>query len=345
MSERVLHSDGVMSKSTAVLTAEAPKHNLRKRENVQPPCCDPLVPTIFHEDWWLEIATGGKVAVAEVKDAGRTIGRLPYQVTSQFGMKVIRMPALTYFLGPAVDEGVGSSNTMFLKRLEVTKELLRQLPAAPWQYVKCQSGTTDTIAFQELGFRTYVQFTYEIAPGPAEILWSQLRHKTRNNIRRAQDQLLVTEWNDPSGFLGLLERNLQAKGIRNGLDRPQCERILRASIERNRGRIIAARDNQQNVLAANFCVWDETASYYLLSTRCGNSGNTAISLLLWEAVQESARRGLIFDFAGLGGKGSVSLYTGFGGTIRPRYVAVRAAALARLVYEVRFLLAPENCFY
>src|SRR5260370_19502090 len=117
MNERVLQSNNVMSNSSAVLAGEAPRHDLRKYENANPPCCDPMVPTIFHEDWWLKIATGGKFAIAEVKDAGRTVGRLPYCVTSRFGMKMIRMPALTYFLGPAVDEGVGNPTTRFLKRL------------------------------------------------------------------------------------------------------------------------------------------------------------------------------------------------------------------------------------
>jgi hypothetical protein len=345
MNERVLQSPKLVTKGSVVPTDEVRDHDRPSRESEKSACSSSLVPTIFHEDWWLEIASGGGFAVAEVKDAGRTIGRLPYHVTSRFGMKMIRMPALTYFLGPAVDEGVGSTNTRFLKRLDVTKELLQQLPRASWQYVKCQGGTTDMIAFQELGFRTYVQFTYEIAPDLEDVLWSQLRHKTRNNVRRAQDELRVTEWNDPSGFLYLLQRNLESKGIRNGLDQTLCKKLLTATLERKRGRIIAASDKQDNIVAANFCVWDETASYYLQSTRCDHSGNTAISLLLWEAIKESARRGLIFDFAGLGGKGSVSLYSGFGATTSPRYVAVRAAPLARLMNEVKFIFAPENPFY
>ena len=98
-------------------------------------------------------------------------------------------------------------------------------------------------------------------------------------------------------------------------------------------------------MAANFCVWDNISSYYLMSTRSDGSGNSAISLLLWEAIKESALKGLTFDFAGLGNRGSVTLYSGFGASISVRYVAVRARPLGRLFHEMKLFIAPENCFY
>ena len=140
-------------------TCERPKPDGRKVS-----CYDPLAPTIFHEDWWLNAATGGNFDVTQVIAGGRTVGRLPFNTTKRFGLKMIRMPVLTYFLGPAIDEGEGSPNTRFLKRLEITRGLLEKLPRASWQYVKCHGGITEVIAFQELGFRTYVQFTHEIRP-------------------------------------------------------------------------------------------------------------------------------------------------------------------------------------
>jgi hypothetical protein len=308
-------------------------------------CYDPLAPTIFHEEWWLDAATGGNFDVAEVIVGGRTVGRLPFIATKRFGLKMIRMPVLTYFLGPAIDEGEGSPNTRFLKRLEITRKLLEKLPRASWQYVKCHGGITEVIAFQELGFRTYVQFTHEIAPGPVEVLWQQMRNKTRNVIRKAEEQFSVTELTDPVEFVRLFERNLEAKRLDNGLDVALCLKTISASLERQRGRILAALDEEKQVVAANFCVWDEISSFYLLSTRCDSSGNGASSLLLWEAIKESTRRGLVFDFAGLGDKGSVLHYSGFGASISVRYVAVRARVLARVLNELKSFFAPENCFY
>ncbi len=309
------------------------------------PGYDPLAPTIFHEEWWLDAATGGNFDVVEANSGGRVIGRLPFHMTKRFGLKMIRIPGLTYFLGPAIDEGEGSSNTRFLKRLEITRELIEKLPPAPWQYVKCHGGVTDVIAFQELGFRTYVQFTHEIAPGPVEDLWQQMRNKTRNVIRKAKERFLVTELSDAHEFVRLFERNLEVKGLVNGLNGALCRNVISSSLARQRGRILAARDRNNQVVAANFCAWDEASTYYILSTRNENAGNGANSLLLWEAIKDSAHRGLVFDFAGLGGKGSVLLYSGFGACISARYIALRAHLVAKVLNKLRSVFVPENCFH
>ena len=306
---------------------------------------DPLTPTIFHEEWWLDAATGGNFDVAEVIVGGRTVGRLPFHLRSRFGIRIMNMPHLTYFLGPAIEEGEGNPNNRFLKRLEITRELIERLPRTPWQYFKCHAGIKDVIGFQEHGFRTYVQFTHEVTPDPVDVLWQRMRDKTRNVIRRAEERFSVGELNDPFEFMRLFEHNLELKGLQNGLDGTSCRKLLSLSLERHRGRILAARDEDGQVVAANFCVWDELSCFYLLSTRSDNSGNGAGALLIWEAIKDSAVRGLVFDFAGLGTRGSVLFYTGFGGAITPRYVALRTHLFTRIVREVMLLLGEENFFY
>jgi hypothetical protein len=190
-----------------------------------------------------------------------------------------------------------------------------------------------------------VQFTHEVHSEPVETLWQKMRDKTRNVVRRAREHLLIRELTDPAEFFTLFERNLALENLRNGLDTGLCQNILGSALERQRARILAAYDRNEHMVAANVCVWDETASYYLLSTRCSDSGNGASSLLIWEALQESARRGLVFDFAGLGAAGSVLLYTGFGGNVSPRYVAVQTSPFFRIAKEVKSLLVSDNFFY
>jgi len=260
-------------------------------------------------------------------------------------MKLMSMPPLTYFLGPAVAEGNGTSTTRQLRRLEITRELLGNLPPASWQYVKCHGAVPDAIAFQERGFRAYVQFTHEIAPESPDVVWHRMRDKTRNVIRRAQERFATEQLMDPDEFVQLYERNLGLKNIHNGLESRICRTLIMASLRRGRGEIMVARDNNKNIVAANFCVWDRGSTFYVLSTRSGESGNGGISLLLWQAIRRSTERGLTFDFAGLGNQGSVLLYTGFGGVVRPRYVALRASGMARFIRDSRLLISAENCFY
>jgi len=138
-----------------------------------------LAPTIFHEDWWLDAATNGQYEVAEVASGGSVLGRLPYRVTSRFGMKWCAAPELTYFLGPAVDEGTGNVYTRFMRKMEITitRDLIRKLPRASFTQIKCHGGVNDVIAFQTEGMQTTVRFTYEIRPKQPDELWDNIYNK------------------------------------------------------------------------------------------------------------------------------------------------------------------------
>src|SRR4029077_10244739 len=98
----------VTKKEEALQAAAEPRRKGQNDHYTGGPRINPLVPTIFHEDWWLEAATGGRVEVAEVASCGRVVGRLPFHKTKWLGLTLIRMPELTYFLGPAIDDGEGS---------------------------------------------------------------------------------------------------------------------------------------------------------------------------------------------------------------------------------------------
>ncbi|HEY1766924.1 MAG TPA: GNAT family N-acetyltransferase [Terracidiphilus sp.] len=172
-----------------------------------------------------------------------------------------------------------------------------------------------------------------------------MRDKTRNVIRRAEKQLHITELDDPEEFIRLHEGNLAMKGERNLLDLGACRRVLRATLERKRRRILAARDAKNEIVAANFCAWDARTSFYITCTRSAMARNGASGLLLWEATKQAAGNGLTFDFAGTGTHRSILLYAGFGATIHPRYVAVRATGMGRLLSELRSLFVQEHFLF
>jgi Acetyltransferase (GNAT) domain len=305
----------------------------------------PIVPTVFHEDWWLDAATNGNYSAVEVSASGKVVGRLPFLLRARFGLSGIWTPPLTHFLGPGVDEGSGSRNSRFLRRMEITRELILKLPPSAWQCIRCHRGTSDVIAFQEQSFKTYAQFTHELAAAPASDLWRQMRDKTRNVIRRAGEELRVDELQDVEEFIRTYQSHLASRRVHNTLDFSSAKRVLTAALARNRGRILAARDASNQIVAANFCAWDNDAAYYVACTRSETAGNGASSLLLWEAIRHAAVRGLVFDFAGLGGNGSVLHYAGFGGTVGTRFVAVRAKGIGRVVARARVLLMDEHFLF
>lgn len=292
---------------------------------------DPLCPTIFHEPWWLKIATGGAFAVTEVREDGRVVGRMPYVVVRRLGLAKVVMPTLTHFLGPVTDQGEGSAQARFRRRLGITRALIRQLPAAQSIYIKCARCVPDVVAFQMEGFHAGVQFTFEVAPQPPDAIWRAMRDKTRNVIRQAEKQFDIVTPPDAEAFMRFRAANFRANGKTDSLDTALARRLIEACLERGRGRIYAAVDAKSALAAAIFCCWDRTASFYLVSTRRGDAGNGAISLLIWQAIQDAASMGLHFDMEGIGNAGSVSLYSGFGGNLSPRYIAVRESCLVRFI--------------
>jgi hypothetical protein len=290
-----------------------------------------LAPTIFHEPWWLTLVSNGTYREAEVRSGDRIVGRLPYVSSRRFGMTLLNMPMFTHFLGPAIDDGIGNDTTRFLSRLSIVKELVRQLPPAAHVYVKHHRGVADTIGFQALGFSTDVQFTREIAPKPHAQLWSQMRDKTRNVIRRADERYTIVDRIDPREFSHLYAHNLAAKNVDNYYDLALCERLIDACVRRGVGRVLGARDADGSLKAATFTVWDAGVEYYLMSTRASGAGNGAVSLLVWQAMKDAAMRNVIFDFDGFKESGDAQFFSGFGGTIAPRYVSYRNSRAFKLM--------------
>ena len=282
---------------------------------------DPLRPTVFHQPWGLNAATGGDYEEAVVTQSGRMVGCFPYVREPIFGGHFLcGMPPLTHFLGPALDDGTGAACNRVLRRAQITRDLLHKVRGSSGFWQKLHRGTRDTLVYQEQGYDTAVQFTFEVAPKPDDALWRGMRDKTRNVIRRAEEQYRTCELTDVAAFARVYVGNVTASGQRSHYGEALIRRVCEAAIQRGQGRIIAARAGSGEPAAAIFYVWDTQAAYYLLTTRRRDAGNGAVSLLLWDAMRDIAARGLIFDFEGVVTSGGALFFTGFGGEITPRYV-------------------------
>ena len=292
----------------------------REKSPKAEPKSDALIPTIFHEPWWLDSATGGQCQQVEVELGGMPVGRMPYIKFRENGLTSIGMPTLTHFLGPAIDYGPGNSTTRQLRGLSIVGDLLAALPkVSGGVWIKLHGGITDTIAFQEAGFRTDVQFTTEIVPDAEDVLWSRMRDKTRNVIRRAQERFTIAEEGDPERFLSFYLDNLRQRGLKNTYHMPSVKAVVTECIRRGRGTIRVALDESGSYNSAIFTVSDRRAQYYLMSTRSHDAGNGATSMLLWDAIKNAAENNLVFDFDGARHGADAKFFAGFGGTFRPRY--------------------------
>jgi hypothetical protein len=318
-----------------------------------PPQADPfqglsrdllLTPTIFHETWWLQVSGAHRYREAEVHHGGKLVGRLPYQVSRRHGFDVSVLPDLTHLLGPAIDDGAGSSNTRWLRRLDILKDLVAKLPRVAFFSQVCHPYTADVLGFQACGFDTSVQFTAEIEPAGEDALWLGMRDKTRNVIRRAQERMRLEVLQDAHEFGHFYRANLARDGDRSYFDLDCIPALYQEAHARNQAQILAVRDSRGSLAAAVCYVWDERRMWYLLSTRDSSiPDNGAVSLLVWKGMCDAAARRLVFDFDGVASQGAARFFAGFGASLRPRFAVHRASAgyaLARTV--VTFIRGRSN---
>lgn len=292
---------------------------------------DPLAPTIFHEAWLLEAATAGQYEVVEALQDGVVVGRLAFTRRRGCGITLINQPRLTHLLGPAIDEGSGGPTTRAARRNRIVRELLAKLPASSGFSQKIQGGISEALPFQEAGYEIGVEITYELPPAPEAELWRRMRDKTRNVIRRAQEQLDVGGIGDVSEFLGFYQANLDERDQRSFYAQGHMDAVCRAAVAQDRGRILGARDRAGRLVAAILVLHDDRAAYYFMSTRRRDGHNGAISLLLWTAIRQANALGLTFDFDGFCSTGVGAFYLGFGGRAAARFIVSRSSPALRML--------------
>ena len=299
-----------------------------------------LSPTIFHQPWWLEIATGGSYEEVTVSSGGKLVGRLPYvRSRTRFGLTILGMPGLCHVLGPALaPQYAGENFPRSLKQLSILQALLAQLSPAAHISFRLHGGLNNSLAFEVAGFKPQVCFTVEVPPSEPAVLWRQMRDKTRNVIRRAEQCLVVSDLCTPAAFFDFYEANLRAKGARNQYKRPIAQALMTECLGRGCGRVLTAQDGAGRLQAAVFTVWDEAAEYYFMSTRANEAHNGAVNLLIWESLQHAAARNLTFDMDMLHvvnqAVPNLLLLTGFGGRLAPRYQVQRSSRAVRLAKEL-----------
>ncbi|MBP2315271.1 GNAT family N-acetyltransferase [Azospirillum soli] len=281
--------------------------------------------TIFHEDWWLDTVSEGHWGEAAAEKGGHIFGRLPFGTFREQGMTACGTPPLTRVLYPVLSVDGKKSESLNRKSLSILSEIIEQLPSAHYTHFVLGPSCPDALAWQMHGFRTRILHTFIIdTRRPQCDPWRDMRDKTRNLIRRAQERLTVAPLS-AAAFRAFYAANLEGASY---FDLDLIESVHRAVESRDQGRILAAFDEQGTPHAAVFFIWDQNDCYYFLSTRNRDSAELgAVSLLVWHGIQEAQARGLRFDFDGVTSPQRLQFMLGFGGNIARRTIVEKGSLL------------------
>ena len=280
-------------------------------------CAESSQVPLFEKPWWLNLVCDSwDVAIAKKGD--QVTGAWPYPLESKLGVKIIRTPMLTPYIGPQVyfPEGLKESNADSFEH-ETVAELLKQIPEAKVWNLALQPGMKQAGLFKKHKLEAKVQQTFLLELNEDEAaLFSNMKDATRRNIRTAESEITVS--NSPEHLTDLYrfqQDTLSRKGKSLICSLPGMQKIMDACIAHDAAALWTATDSKGSIQAIVWQVWDEQCSYYFMGGQDpGKNSYRAMSLLLWHTIKEAKKRGnKIFDLEGSMDEGVERFFRNFGG--------------------------------
>jgi hypothetical protein len=256
---------------------------------------------LFDQPWWLDATAPGAWDEVVVRDGGTVVARLPYARRRRLGLTALTQPPLTQTLGPWVHV---PGDAGYARRLTVEMELMERLIAGLPRFDRFQQQfshlVTNWLPFHWAGFSATVRYTYRIEDlTDLDAVLAGFRGNVRRFMRKAAGLVEVRDDLGLDRFLELNAATFRRRGMAPPVDEALVRRLDAACARRGRRRILFAVDAGGRVHAAEYVVWDERATYALMSgldPELRDSG--AGSLLKWEAIRHAAAVSRAFDFEG-----------------------------------------------
>lgn len=247
------------------------------------------MPLFFHS-WWLDAVCGPDSWRPIIQDSGACIW--PVYMKRKFFIHYATQPPFTPLLGCwAPDQPITAP--------EIT-HWLQQCWPLPY-LVQHQAGTpADNLVFHSANFTLTPYLQYLIPPEiKADQLFRNFNENARRNIRKANQQLTITEETDTAILHQLVTMSYQRHHIPFTTSKETLQSIYQALSERKQGVIWTAKDTQNRIHAVILLAWDPHTMYYLAGGLDHHIPQVGASRwLLWNAICTSREMGLAFNFGG-----------------------------------------------
>jgi len=270
---------------------------------------------IFHSPWWLDAVAPGAWREASVSADGVTLARWPYAIKRRLGLTRLLAPPLTPRLGPIIATDETKLTRRFGQQKELLFALVDQLPAHDQFLQNCRTGFDYWLPLSWRGFAETTLYSYTLEDlSDLDKTCAGFSKGTRSDINKARKSLIIRTDQGTGGLYDALATTLLATRKKMPFNPDLLQRIDKACLEQNQGRVFTAHDKAGRFVAGLLLVWDSGSAYYLLaSSRPEARGSGAPSLLLWEAIQFASTVTNRFDFEGSQIESIERFFRGFGG--------------------------------
>ena len=277
---------------------------------------------IFSKDWWLDAVCGkDKWAVIVLKKGDAILATLPYYLIKGRLFTSIAMPSLTQTLGPWLRLSKTQYADLLSEQKKLMTELIDRLPPFDYFVQNFHYSITNWLPFYWKGFSQTRRYTYVIEDlSNLENVWNHFSYAKVKNIKKAEKKISVHFDLSARDFYINHKMTLAKQGERISYSWELFERIYTAGYNHNAAKTIYATDDQGNIHAALFVVWDSQSAYDLISTIDPDFRNSgAATLLVKEIIKYVSTRTKKFDFEGSMIEGVENSFRQFGAVQKPYF--------------------------
>lgn len=254
---------------------------------------------LFFQSWWLDIVakTEGWLPLVAVDKQGRPAMVWPVCWGRKKIFRGLSQPVLTPMSSywPAAD----LSLTHTTRCVEAFTDYFKRLRP---DFLTFSLSPTQSFQFplDRLGYTEQVRYTYQLPTGSKEELWQNIRGNARTAVRKARPRFQLLEYPDPSEVYWQVTKSLSRQGKKWKASPEHFVTLVESCQMRQCGKQYVMQSVVDGSLQAGaFIVWDQQTTYCL--ARGGSLPGLrarALTLAVWEAIADSARRGTRFDFVG-----------------------------------------------
>jgi len=280
---------------------------------------------VFSRDWWLNAACGDDWDVLLEEKNGKVQAAMPLYVPCH---RIITMPHYTQTMGVWFAAGADDTkySSMLEQRQTICKSFIDRLKSYKNFRQNFSHDFTDWLPFYWAGYSQTTRYTYilhDIKDFDKSL--SRMSQQARRNLKRAEEQsITVRRGINTDDFLKIQALTFERQNKRNTQSSAVLRRIIDAAREREQGDIFGGYDEEGNLHAVAFVVWQNSSAYYIAGgsdPALRSSG--AHALVLWEAIKYASQYTDTFDFEGSMIPGVERFFREFGAVQTPYFMIYR----------------------
>lgn len=266
--------------------------------------CESTYVPIYSKSWWMDAVCGpDNWDVWLYESGGEILAAMPYYMERRGKYKYITKAPLTQNNGiifkydPRAklsaelrfEEKVINSACVYIAGLGV--DVYEQ------QY---QYSFQNWLPFFWNYYTQITRYTYVVEDtSDLDAIWNNIEKSRRNRIKKGQQNTTLHEGMSPEEFYRWNETVYTKQGLITPFSYDLWERLYKACVTHNSGKILYRTDSEGNVACISFIVWDDQFVYKLIGGAIPDrSFLEAHSAMTWNQIEFAHKHGLKFDFEG-----------------------------------------------